>query len=469
MRVPNRLSKLYRIAAVAAIAAFSVALVVGIGERPGDALPRFLGEEAGSTLPADIAYRVGQALQRASPELEHLGHTLEELAVMMYERLAYGPLGPVASARVKLAIVYGERGFSAQAREVASALPASGGELVRAAVLVAWVYGNGPRPPDLSSALLDLDLLDPWLARLCRLKLAQKSNDFAQVRRLKKEVALATRQTLAAACVACALWGAVLVAGCCALLYWLARWLFTPTRSIPLRRPPLVRPWQAIDALELGAVIIALVVVVRIFGAAAIARLPGTESWRLVVDAAGYVIAVGLTLLWLRWRLRKQRLSTWRLLGLNGPACAGVTLGVGAYGALIASAVVAAAAAGYLFGPAEIERQAFPLDALRNFPVAAAYGLLAIILAPAIEESIFRGFIYAGLRRRLGAGPAAFASAIIFALAHVGMPVAARIGIVFLAAALAYAYEVTRNLWVSIGMHMTHNALVFAVLVLAAL
>jgi membrane protease YdiL (CAAX protease family) len=60
-------------------------------------------------------------------------------------------------------------------------------------------------------------------------------------------------------------------------------------------------------------------------------------------------------------------------------------------------------------------------------------------------------------------------SAIMFATAHVGVSGAAVGGIAVLALGLAYTYERTRNLWMCVGMHMLHNALVFALLALAAL
>jgi len=301
---------------------------------------------------------------------------------------------------------------------------------------------------------------------------AERLGQEDRAQKLRKQIGHAEGRILVAAVVVGLAWCAVLLVGASALGYWVLRWLFTPTPEIPPRSVPLVRPWHVLDALELAAVMIAIVVVSKITAAMATFVLPAAEAYRVAADVAAYLGAAAIGLAWIKTRLRAQPMGVAYLLGLARPAGRGLVAGFVAYSAFAAAIAGVSLAFVYLAGGLTAlarESGTVPAEALRNPLSAAVYAALAVVVAPIVEETIFRGFIYAGLRRRLSVGPAALASAAVFALAHVGVPLAAKLGIAALAVALAYAYERTRNLWVSIGMHMTHNALVFAVLILAAL
>lgn len=88
---------------------------------------------------------------------------------------------------------------------------------------------------------------------------------------------------------------------------------------------------------------------------------------------------------------------------------------------------------------------------------------LAVVLAPVVEESFFRGIIQSALRRRLGGPwPAILLSSFIFAAIHVdwarvrGFEVL--LPLLALAVALGYLYERTGRLWPSIVTHAVFNA-----------
>lgn len=94
-------------------------------------------------------------------------------------------------------------------------------------------------------------------------------------------------------------------------------------------------------------------------------------------------------------------------------------------------------------------------------------GVLIVVASPVSEEIFFRGFAFAGLRRRLPLWPAAVISGILFGLPHytgpdsVGVvPQLAVFGIV-----LAWLYERTGSLWPPIFLHMVNNGLAFSILV----
>ncbi len=86
-------------------------------------------------------------------------------------------------------------------------------------------------------------------------------------------------------------------------------------------------------------------------------------------------------------------------------------------------------------------------------------GALAVIAAPIFEEFIFRGLIFGGLRRTLGAGAAVLASAAIFAIVH---PPPSVVPVFVLGLATALVYARTRMLAASMITHALYNAAVLA-------
>jgi membrane protease YdiL (CAAX protease family) len=89
--------------------------------------------------------------------------------------------------------------------------------------------------------------------------------------------------------------------------------------------------------------------------------------------------------------------------------------------------------------------------------------LLMVVLAPIVEELIFRGLLYRMLRERWGIWISVAVSAAFFSLVHHGILLSPQLigGIIF-----ALAYEWSRSLWVSIALHMGANAAVYGLVVL---
>ena len=85
---------------------------------------------------------------------------------------------------------------------------------------------------------------------------------------------------------------------------------------------------------------------------------------------------------------------------------------------------------------------------------------LMVVLAPVTEELIFRGLLYRMLREQWGVAVSIIVSAVFFSLVHHGMIVSPQLagGLIF-----AFAYEWSRSLWVSIGLHMGANAAVYLI------
>ncbi len=80
---------------------------------------------------------------------------------------------------------------------------------------------------------------------------------------------------------------------------------------------------------------------------------------------------------------------------------------------------------------------------------------LTVVVAPVVEESFFRGFLFNGLRRLLGYSGAAALSGLLFAIVHAQpqliIPFTV-IGVLF-----SYAYYRTGTLWTNISAHFLFN------------
>jgi membrane protease YdiL (CAAX protease family) len=107
------------------------------------------------------------------------------------------------------------------------------------------------------------------------------------------------------------------------------------------------------------------------------------------------------------------------------------------------------------------------LDLLQDVMRESAQGLaasawipvLAIVAAPVFEEFVFRGLIFGGLRRSLGAAPAIAASAAVFAIVH---PPASMIPVFLLGLWAALAYDRSKMLLAPMIAHGIYNAVVLA-------
>jgi membrane protease YdiL (CAAX protease family) len=88
---------------------------------------------------------------------------------------------------------------------------------------------------------------------------------------------------------------------------------------------------------------------------------------------------------------------------------------------------------------------------------AALAVLSLVVIAPIVEELVFRGLLFGALAGRLGVLASAIVTALLFGAAHgdlVLFPTLAAMGFV-----TALAYAGTGNLWVAIALHALNNAL----------
>ncbi len=90
--------------------------------------------------------------------------------------------------------------------------------------------------------------------------------------------------------------------------------------------------------------------------------------------------------------------------------------------------------------------------------------VLAVLVAPVIEEIVFRGFIYSAIKKRAGAALAITVTSALFSLLH--MSVFSFLPIFFLGIVLAYLYEKTGLLISSITLHVIHNSILISMMLL---
>ncbi|MHB8781008.1 MAG: CPBP family intramembrane glutamic endopeptidase, partial [Candidatus Geothermincolia bacterium] len=92
--------------------------------------------------------------------------------------------------------------------------------------------------------------------------------------------------------------------------------------------------------------------------------------------------------------------------------------------------------------------------------------LVVVLIAPIVEEILFRGILYPALRKRSGIGAAVLASSVLFAVLHLNwiafLPLTA-VGVV-----LALLYEWRGSLVAPIVAHAVNNGIVMAVALLLA-
>lgn len=91
-------------------------------------------------------------------------------------------------------------------------------------------------------------------------------------------------------------------------------------------------------------------------------------------------------------------------------------------------------------------------------------GVLVVLVAPFVEEFLFRGLLYGVAKRFGGRVPAIIATSILFAAVHITP--GSLLPLFMLSVGLTVAYERTGSLWTPVLMHMAFNGTQFAIILL---
>lgn len=104
----------------------------------------------------------------------------------------------------------------------------------------------------------------------------------------------------------------------------------------------------------------------------------------------------------------------------------------------------------------EISTDLYAFFTANNIGIAL-FAVTAVIVAPFAEETFFRGFMFQGIRKRIGFAWAAIISAALFALAHLSTE--SMIPIFLLGLMLAWLYHTTKSVWPCIIVHAAYNSI----------
>lgn len=95
---------------------------------------------------------------------------------------------------------------------------------------------------------------------------------------------------------------------------------------------------------------------------------------------------------------------------------------------------------------------------LRDSQDGRVLGLMAftaVIVAPVVEETIFRGYLYPAVKRWIGVLPALLITSLVFAAGHGSAPLV--LPLLALGVLLVLAYESTGSIWMPIAIHACFN------------
>ncbi|MDQ3855755.1 MAG: CPBP family intramembrane metalloprotease [Chloroflexota bacterium] len=163
--------------------------------------------------------------------------------------------------------------------------------------------------------------------------------------------------------------------------------------------------------------------------------------------------------------------ASWGALGFGHARGGGVLATLGAVvgvvpvvlvGLLMVEALVAALLAVLLGDFTNPQQEAIAPNGVFAFRDYVPLLIAAAVVAPVVEELLFRGMLYRYLRSRMGMWPAVLLSAALFAVAHV-IPVL--LPVLFITGiALALLAEYSRSIYPSIALHALHNAVALTAL-----
>lgn len=473
-KTPRPDSNVTRIVIIVALAALT-GLLLALGGGPyGLASGDWLQSPAQMTLPADILYRVSVGLAASGYEAGDAfsAHQLQQTATALYERSALGPQKS-AKASCRLGIIYAKSGYRDHARAMFEQAIQRDAENTKLYSLLIRLYVD--ESVEELSLLKRAGLLDEqerWLATMTRADLYERVGQEDRAEQLRAH--WQQRQMVFSGIVGLlmAFYAVMGLVGAVILAMLVITWLAGRQRSTS----PWRKPWNLVDVAEALVVLLVLLVCVSVVTAAlrgTVGTALSSETTDAILMAVGYLFCGVCTIALIVYRIGRRR-RVWELLGLKWHrVAASVGQGIVGFGVVVALLVIALSVLGQL----GIERivplaPKAPLEVFletRNPLTFAIYFLLVGILAPVLEELIFRGFVYGGLRRMMTVPGAALASALIFAAAHVAVPVSSLLAITLIGVVLAYLYERSGSLIAPMVTHAMYNSFVFLLLAAYAL
>jgi membrane protease YdiL (CAAX protease family) len=246
----------------------------------------------------------------------------------------------------------------------------------------------------------------------------------------------------------------------------------------PAKRSGL--PWGPFAAIAVtmlafvGAQFLSTILLVVAIGATGVGS-SDIEDWlRTVTGQFVFVLLSDIFILLGLWLFLRRRKASFKLLGFTrAPAWKDAVytlLGALAYFAILYATFIFL----HFYTQIDLEQQqelGFEGLALSSEKLMALTAL--VLLPPIVEEIVFRGFLFTGLRKKLRFAWAAVIVSLLFAAPHLlasseGLLWVAGVDTFMLSLVLCYLREKTGGLWAPIAVHALKNGIAFIFLLSSA-
>ena len=190
--------------------------------------------------------------------------------------------------------------------------------------------------------------------------------------------------------------------------------------------------------------------------AAANRTMAGMRTRELVLNAAFSIGLLLVVVTFLRFRrLEIERLAGFSKIGFLRAFSTGTVLMLAAYPLIFLADLLTQK----LAGGTKSDRQEIVelFNASTSLDQRVAIIVLAVAIAPLVEEFLFRFFFYGVLKRYFGRGTGLVANALMFAAVHTHLP--SFLPLFILGSCLTLAYEWSGSILVSMTMHALFNGL----------
>ncbi|HMO04484.1 MAG TPA: type II CAAX endopeptidase family protein [Kiritimatiellia bacterium] len=228
------------------------------------------------------------------------------------------------------------------------------------------------------------------------------------------------------------------------------------------------RPWSLRSAAVIVLPLLAVQVLLGFAHAAFADRMPWSEP----DGERALIIVQSLLFHWLCFALIAASLYLNRLpwgtafgfspKGIGREILWGVGIMIGVMPLLIGYNVVAQIVMNWMGYEPPVQDVTRIIHGASDVPTKVYFALLAVVIAPVVEELLFRGVLLPALTRYAGVKPAIVAVSVLFALVHGHLPSA--VPLFILSAALSLAYIYRGSLVTSIAMHAFFNSMTIAVI-----
>lgn len=221
---------------------------------------------------------------------------------------------------------------------------------------------------------------------------------------------------------------------------------------------------ESLASVPLWAPAIPLVLMALLIWAAYAA--PEDSSGSVDLDAVALVVAIvvqGALLLGVAFgfTIAKAGSPVFRRLGARRiPLGTGVGKAAAAYGTFWMANLVLL----LVFNPDDEKQDLVEqLEDETDVAVLVVLAVMTTVLAPLIEETFFRGFLFGVLRTRIPLVPAVVIAGTIFGFVHLPAPAVAVVVLSGFGIALCVLYHWSGSLLPCLGLHAVHNAITFSV------